>query len=89
MTSDLSLHTLADIPRAHARTHPERRALAFEGRDTTYGELDERASRVAQALAARGLRAGDRIAYLGKNSDRYYELLFGAARAGVVMTPVN
>jgi acyl-CoA synthetase (AMP-forming)/AMP-acid ligase II len=84
-----SLQSLADIVRAHARERPDRRAVAFEGRITTYAELDARASQVAQALIARGLKPQDRIAYLGKNSDAYYELLFGAAKAGVVMTPVN
>jgi long-chain acyl-CoA synthetase len=32
---------------------------------------------------------GDRIAYVGKNSDHYFELLFGAAKAGVVLAPIG
>ncbi|MGH8175060.1 MAG: fatty acid--CoA ligase [Steroidobacter sp.] len=84
-----SIRSLADIPRVHARTHPERRALAFEDRVTTYGELDARTNQVAHALIASGLKPGDRIAHLGKNTDFYYELLLGATKAGVVMTPVN
>ena len=83
------IRTLADISRVHASVHPERRALAFEERITTYAELDARASQVAQALMAHGLGPGDRIAHLGKNTDLYYELLLGAAKAGVVMAPVN
>ncbi len=31
----------------------------------------------------------ERIAYLGKNSDIYFELLLGAMKANVVMAPVN
>lgn len=83
------IHTLGDISRVYARIHPQRRALAFEGRVTTFAELDARASQVAQALIASGLESGDRIAYLGKNSDLYFELLLGAAKTGGVMTPVN
>ena len=34
-------------------------------------------------------QTGERIAYLGKNSDIYFELLLGAMKANVVMAPVN
>jgi acyl-CoA synthetase (AMP-forming)/AMP-acid ligase II len=40
-------------------------------------------------LLDRGLRTGDRVAYLGRNSDRLITLLLGCARSGVVLTPVN
>jgi acyl-CoA synthetase (AMP-forming)/AMP-acid ligase II len=83
------IHSLADISRVHSRLTPQSPAIAFEGRTTTYQELDARASQVAQALIANGVRPGDRIAHLGKNSDLYLELLLGAAKAGAVMTPVN
>jgi long-chain acyl-CoA synthetase len=83
------IRSLADITRFHARVHPERRALAFEDRVATYGELDAVTNQVAQALIATGLKPGDRIAHLGKNTDLYFELLLGATKAGVVMTPVN
>jgi long-chain acyl-CoA synthetase len=83
------IFTLADIPRYHGRTRPGAPATFFEGRHTTYAELDAASSRVARALIAAGLKPGDRIAHLGKNSDLYYELLWGAAKAGVVMVPVN
>lgn len=84
-----SIRSLADISRAHAAVRPAQRALAFEERITTYAELDARANQVAQGLIANGIKPGERIAHLGKNTDYYYELLLGAAKAGVVMTPVN
>src|SRR5262245_1092974 len=83
------IHSLGDISRVHSRLTPQRPALAFEGRTTTYGQLDTRASQVAQGLIALGVRPGDRVAHLGKNTDLYLELLLGAAKAGAVMTPVN
>ena len=83
------IHSLADISRVHARLTPQRPAIAFEGRTTTYEQLDTRASQVAHALIASGVKPGDRVAYLGKNTDFYLELLLGAAKAGGVMTPVN
>ena len=83
------IRTLGDISRVHARQRGDKPAIAFEGRTTTFAELDRRTSQVAQALIASGLQPGDRIAHLGKNTDLYFELLLGAAKAGVVMTPVN
>jgi acyl-CoA synthetase (AMP-forming)/AMP-acid ligase II len=85
----VSIMTLADIPRAYGKTRPYQPALAFEGRITTFAELDTRTNQVAQGLKAAGLQPGSRIAHLGKNSDLYMELLLGAAKAGVVMTPIN
>ncbi|MDQ0249676.1 long-chain acyl-CoA synthetase [Sphingomonas kyeonggiensis] len=80
---------LGDIPAYHARHRPQAIATRFEGRDTDWATLDRRSDQVARALRAAGCRVGDRIAYLGKGSDEFFELLFGAARAGVVMVPVQ
>jgi len=85
----MTISTLGDMVRDHAQARPLARAMAFEGRITTYGELDRRTNQVAQALRAAGLAPGDRIAHLGKNSDLYFELLLGAAKAGVVTAPIN
>ena len=57
------------------------------------GELDALAAQVrsadpagvASALFAAGLQKGDRIAWIGKNSDLYFILFYGAARAGIVL----
>ncbi len=81
--------TLGDIARHHARTRPDAVALTFEGRETTFAQFDRLTNRVANALVAEGLKPGQRIAYVGKNSDHYFELLIGAAKVGVVMTPIG
>jgi long-chain acyl-CoA synthetase len=55
----------------------------------TYGDLDDRAHRVAAGLLAAGLRAGDRVLALLPNGIEMYELLLGCARAGLVLVPLN
>jgi acyl-CoA synthetase (AMP-forming)/AMP-acid ligase II len=72
-----------------ARAQPNATALFHGDRTTHYATLDRHVRRVANVLAALGVGRGDRIAYLGKNSDLYYELLLGAARMGAVMVPLN
>src|SRR5271155_5434651 len=81
--------TLADIVRARAKSRRNAIAFEFEGRQTGFAELDRMTNRVANGLIALGVAKGERIAYLGKNSDVYFELLLGAMKAGVVMAPVN
>jgi acyl-CoA synthetase (AMP-forming)/AMP-acid ligase II len=81
--------TLADVIRAQAKSRGDSIAFEFEGRSTSYKSLDSHASRVAHALAASGVKPHERIAWLGKNSDIYFELWLGAMKANVVMAPVN
>ena len=83
------LRTLWDVVAYHAETRPAEVALQYEGRRTTYGELSSSALKLAAGLAARGVGKSDRIAYLGKNSDWYFTLLFAAARLGSVLVPLN
>src|ERR1700730_11966529 len=80
---------VADMLRARAKAPGNAIAFEFEGRQTSFAELDIKANRVANGLKALGVRPRERIAYLGKNSDIYFELLLGAMKANVVMAPVN
>ncbi len=80
---------LADMVRKLATSRDKAIALEFEGRRTSFAEFDVLTNRVANGLKALGVRPRERIAYLGKNSDVYFELLLGAMKANVVMTPVN
>jgi len=81
--------TLSRLIREQAATIGDHIAFTFEGRDVTYAELDAAASQVAQALMAEGVTAGDRVAFLDKNSIECFELMFGAAKIGAVLCPVN
>ena len=81
--------TLGDVVRRQARERGGTVAFSFEGRDTDFAEFDRRTNQVANGLAALGVRRGDRVCYLGKNSDSYFELVLGCAKAGAVMAPVN
>ena len=83
------LETLDAVIRHHARDRPEATAIVFEGSRLSYGELYRRASRIAQALIAAGIRPGDRVAHLGRNTAAYFELLAGVALARAVIVGIN
>lgn len=80
---------LADLVRHFAQATPDAVALVFDARETTFAALDDQANRIANGLIAAGLHPGDRVAFLGKNSDIYFALWLGAAKAGLVLVPVN
>jgi len=71
--------------------HPDRAAVIFPDRNAqmTYLQLDQYCDTFVALMRARGLRAGDRIAYLGRNSDLIVPALFGSIRGGFVLTPLN
>ncbi|MGW0944808.1 long-chain-fatty-acid--CoA ligase [Streptomyces sp. NPDC002623] len=83
------MKTLVQTTRRHAENRPDLPAVLCEDRTLTYGDLHRESNRIAHALRAAGLAPGDRVAYLGKESEHYYEILFGCAKSGTVLVPVN
>ena len=64
-------------------------ALIFGSRSLTYGELNAQSNRIANGLLSLGVRKGDRIGVLSRNSDVYVAVYFALAKAGAIMVPVN
>ncbi len=89
MTDMAEARSLGDVVRLQAKARPDAVVFEFEGRLTTFSAFDRRTNQVANGLIALGAKPGDRIAYLGKNSDAYFEMVYGACKAGVVMAPIN
>jgi acyl-CoA synthetase (AMP-forming)/AMP-acid ligase II len=81
-------HTLPDRIRAHARTQPERPALADDAALLNYAALDARMDRVAAALQRGGLVPGDTVAICASGSVDYATVYLGALRAGGVVAPL-
>jgi len=89
MTDLADIQSVADIARVQARLRPDAVAIWFEGRETTFGELDKASSRCAQALLAHGLKPGDRVGVLARNIDDFFVLWLGCVKARVTLAPVN
>lgn len=80
---------LGSWPARRARKTPHRTALIHGDTTVTYAGLHTRVTRLAHALRARGIRRGDRVAYLGPNHPSYLETLFAAGVLGAVFVPLN
>ncbi|MEM9086975.1 MAG: long-chain-fatty-acid--CoA ligase [Pseudomonadota bacterium] len=68
---------------------PDGTAFELGDRRTTYGEADRITRQLITFLERQGIAKGDRIAWLGKNSDQYFMLLYACGRVGVVMAPIG
>jgi long-chain acyl-CoA synthetase len=80
---------IATVIRRHAVERPDHPAIVSDSGTLTYGELDARSSRLAQALRAEGVGPGDRVAIIDRNGPVHLEVLFGAAKLGAIPAPVN
>ncbi len=80
---------LGEIPRRNARRFTGRAGLVFGDTRLTWTEVNERVNRLANALVARGVSAGDRVAILAHNSHRFLEVYWGLAKLGAIAVPLN
>jgi fatty-acyl-CoA synthase len=87
--SEVDENTITARSRRHAQDRPDAVAIIADGREVTYAELHLASNRTANALIAAGLRPGDRVGYLGKESEHYYDIAIACAKTGTVLVPVN
>lgn len=69
--------------------NPDGIATIFGDRVRSFAEQADRVARLAGALRRLGVEPGDRVAYLGLNSDRFIEYLLAVPWADAVLNPVN
>ncbi len=75
--------------RRSAAIYPERTAVIHGERRYTWRQTEERARRLASALAAQGVRAGDTVAVMAPNVPEAFEAHFGVPLAGAVLNMLN
>ena len=80
---------VADVIRRQGAERGDVIAVRHGSRALTYGALDERSNRLAQALLAAGAGPGSRVAHLDRTGPEVIELLFAASKIGAVLVPLN
>ncbi|HEX8990884.1 MAG TPA: AMP-binding protein [Anaerolineales bacterium] len=73
----------------HGHGQPDRAAMRFKGKTTTWADLDGRSRRLSAALQARGVGKGDRVLVLLTNRPEFIESLVAINRLGAIVVPVN
>jgi len=80
---------LGEIARRNASLYPDKPAFVQGDRQVTFAEYNERLNRLVSALTARGLRTGDRIAFLSRNSLEVLDVYGAAEKGGFHLAPLN
>ncbi|MFI5609477.1 long-chain-fatty-acid--CoA ligase [Amycolatopsis sp. NPDC051903] len=73
---------LGDVLAHWARERGDEPAVTFGGVTRTWAEFDERVRRLSAALAAAGVRRGDRVAFVDKNHPACLDVTFAAGGLG-------
>src|SRR5688572_9006629 len=81
--------TLLDYLSQLARDHGAKTALLFKGASVSYARLETESNAFAAALAAEGVKPGDRVALVLPNCPQFFVAEFGAWKAGAVTVPLN
>jgi fatty-acyl-CoA synthase len=90
MTLDIARrHALGDLLRRSALREPDKTAIVYGDLRESYASLDATVNRTANALAARGVRHGDRIALFAHNSHGFVVASLALARLGAILVPIN
>ncbi len=82
-------HLLHLFFEAQVSRRPDHAAIEFADESLTYAELDQYANQIANALAARGVKPGDLVAFYLKKSPRLYAAMLGILKAGAGYVPID
>ncbi len=84
-----SPNLICDDLEAAIDRYPANIAFEFEGRTTTYAQLDAMANRFANWAAGRGIKRGDTVALFMPNRVEYLAVWYGLSKVGVACALIN
>jgi long-chain acyl-CoA synthetase len=78
-------------PSVHAAANPDKPAviMAGSGETVTYRQLDERSNQCAHLFRSLGLKQGDTVAFCLENRPEFFDLVWGAQRAGLIYVAIS
>ena len=88
-SQDLTPMNIATSIERSALYLPDRPAVAVNGKETNYRQLNENAAKVASALVGLGICPGDRVALCAPNSLEWITFYFGVIKAGAVAVTLS
>src|SRR5580765_5158878 len=81
--------TPLEFARRTRALYPDREAVVDGALRLTYAQFFDRCDRWSAALAALGVRQGDRVAYIAPNTHAQLESFYGVPQIGAVLVPIN
>jgi len=86
MTKTLAL---AEKLNTNSFEFPEKIAIIWKDERVTYKEINDRATKIANALISMGLQKGDNVSVILRNVPEYITIICGLVKAGMVHVPIN
>jgi long-chain acyl-CoA synthetase len=86
---------IVDLVYRNARAYPDEtafveiRPVSKARIETNWKQFNERTNRLANALIAQGVKKGDKVFWLGKNSIAWLEAFFSIIKTGAWILPLN
>lgn len=82
-------NTLGDLLARTRDRMPEKFAVVYKGQRLNYAELDDLVNQTARAFMNDGMKKGDMVTVMSRNSLDFVIVNFALARMGAVMIPIN
>src|SRR5260221_415840 len=89
MSDAIRRQSLGDLLRRTRQRTPEKVAIRCGATSWTYSEFDDICNRLAAGFAGEGVRVGDRVAIIARNSHAFAAVRLALARLGAVLGPIN
>ncbi|RLL46835.1 long-chain-fatty-acid--CoA ligase [Oceanobacillus piezotolerans] len=73
----------------NARRIPNKTAIIYEGETYSYERFNNEVNKLAHGLLKQGVKKGDKIAFMMKNSDKFMIVYYAIMKVGAIAVPVN
>lgn len=80
---------LGRLIKDRAKEHSNHVAIIYQGKETTYGELNKKVNILANGLKQLGINKGDRVAMMLPNIPEFIYFFFACQKIGAVTVPFN
>ena len=81
--------TIHGVLERNARKFPEKDAFMTVSNRLTYGDMNRLCNRLARYLQNEGVRRGDRVAVMSRNTEHFFYAFFACMKIGAIPMPVN
>lgn len=83
---DMTIYTYLQ---KQAKKYKDKPFICYKNENISYMDMLKRSNQTANWLIKHGIKKGDTIAVMCKNSPFFYDLWFGCAAIGAIMLPIN
>ena len=80
---------LGGLVARNARVVPDKEGVVYENKRYSWKDVNDKVNCIANALIARGVKKGDKVALWMMNSDLFVFTFYGIVKTGGVVVPVN